>query len=268
MGLERVAEEQAETGPHVETRETLPSTRILLPEALVDTGRGQGRLATHSGLSSPSNCSLPPQPPSEGCPRDTRVPLPPATQPQRPEKGAGRPAEARRGVMTAPFATGQQPRVSSTSTPAPPGSPHTDRWKTCLTPEKGVTPGGQSRDAPGGRKAGSGAGRDPCPHSSSSEHVQTMRQVRRTPRAVTGGRGPPGSGRTSGRVQPPRRAGKPRPRAHLDATLARQLHGRVVVATAQQVLHHHAVHALPLPHAGRCRLVAAVLLEVLDPALA
>lgn len=181
MGPERVAEEQAETGPHVETRETLPSTRILLPEAPVDTGRGQGRLATHSGLSSPSNCSLPPRPHSEGCPRDTRVPLPPATQPQRPEKGAGRPAEARRGVVTAPFATGQQPRVSSTSTPAPPGPPHTDRWKTCLTPEKGVTPGGQSRDAPGGRRAGSGAGRDPCPHSSSSEHVQTMRQVRRTP---------------------------------------------------------------------------------------
>lgn len=88
------------------------------------------------------------------------------------------------------------------------------------------------------------------------------------PRAVTGGRGPPGSGRTSGRVEPPRRAGKPRPRAHLDAALARQLHGRVVVATAQQVLHHHAVHALPLPHAGRRWLVAAVLLEVLDPALA
>lgn len=111
MGPESVAEEQAETGPHVETRETLPSTRILLPEALVDTGRGQGRLATHSGLSSPSNCSLPPRPPSEGCPRDTRVPLPPTTQPQRPEKGAGRPAEARRGVPPSPPASSLGYRV-------------------------------------------------------------------------------------------------------------------------------------------------------------
>ena len=34
------------------------------------------------------------------------------------------------------------------------------------------------------------------------------------------------------------------------------------------MLHHHAVHALPLPHAGRRRLVTAMLLEVLDPALA
>lgn len=57
-------------------------------------------------------------------------------------------------------------------------------------------------------------------------------------------------------------------RAHLDAALARQLHSSVVVATAQQVLHHHAVHALPLPHAGGRGLVTAVLLQVLDPALA
>lgn len=55
---------------------------------------------------------------------------------------------------------------------------------------------------------------------------------------------------------------------HLDAALACQLDGRVVVAAAQQVLHHHAVHALPLPHAGCRGLVAAVLFEVLDPALA
>ena len=65
MGPERVAEEQAETGPHVETRETPLSTRILPPEAPVNTGCGQGRVATHSGLSSPSNCSLPPPPRSE-----------------------------------------------------------------------------------------------------------------------------------------------------------------------------------------------------------
>lgn len=67
----------------------------------------------------------------------------------------------------------------------------------------------------------------------------------------------PGSGHSEGPV-----------RAHLDAALACQLHGRVIVAAAQQVLHHHAVHALPLPHAGCRRLVTAVLLEVLNPALA
>lgn len=57
-------------------------------------------------------------------------------------------------------------------------------------------------------------------------------------------------------------------KAHLNATLASQLHSCVVVATAQQVLHHHSVHALPLPHAGRRWLVTAVLLEVLDPTFA
>lgn len=56
--------------------------------------------------------------------------------------------------------------------------------------------------------------------------------------------------------------------AHLNAALACQLHSGVVVAAAQQVLHHHAVHALPLPHAGGRWLVAAVLLEVLDPPFA
>lgn len=34
------------------------------------------------------------------------------------------------------------------------------------------------------------------------------------------------------------------------------------------MLHHHAIHALPLPGAGRRRLVAAVLLQVLDAPLA
>lgn len=57
-------------------------------------------------------------------------------------------------------------------------------------------------------------------------------------------------------------------RAHLDATLASQFHSCVVVATAQEMLHHHAVHALPFPHAGCCWLVTAVLLEVLNPTFA
>lgn len=56
--------------------------------------------------------------------------------------------------------------------------------------------------------------------------------------------------------------------AHLNATLASQLHSCVVVATAQQMFHHHSVHALPFPHAGCCWLVTAVFLEVLNPTLA
>lgn len=59
-----------------------------------------------------------------------------------------------------------------------------------------------------------------------------------------------------------------RTETHLDPTLFGELDGGVVVAAAQQVLHHHAVHALPLPHAHVSRLVAAVLLQVFDSPLA
>lgn len=59
-----------------------------------------------------------------------------------------------------------------------------------------------------------------------------------------------------------------RPGDHLYTTLSGQLHSCVVVATAQQVLHHHAVHAFLLPQVDRTRLVAAVLLQVLDATLA
>lgn len=54
---------------------------------------------------------------------------------------------------------------------------------------------------------------------------------------------------------------------HLDPTLFGELDGGVVVAAAQQVLHHHAVHAFPLPHAYVSRLVAAVLLQVFNTPL-
>lgn len=56
--------------------------------------------------------------------------------------------------------------------------------------------------------------------------------------------------------------------ADLDAALSRQLDSRVVVSAAQQVLDHHAVHALLLPQIDRGRLVAAVLLQMLDPPFA
>ena len=55
---------------------------------------------------------------------------------------------------------------------------------------------------------------------------------------------------------------------YLNATLAGELHSRVVVAAAQQVLHHHTVHPLLLPHVNSSGLVSAVLLQVLDPPLA
>lgn len=79
---------------------------------------------------------------------------------------------------------------------------------------------------------------------------------------------PPGAGGAQGPLRT--HGGQPRwnARTHLDAALARQPHGRVVVAAAQQVLRHHAVHAFPLPQPRGRRLVAAVLLQVLDPALA
>lgn len=57
-------------------------------------------------------------------------------------------------------------------------------------------------------------------------------------------------------------------RRHLDAALSGQFHSRVVVATAQEVLHHHAVHAFLLPQVDRGWLVAAVLLQMLDATLA
>lgn len=54
---------------------------------------------------------------------------------------------------------------------------------------------------------------------------------------------------------------------NLYAALPGQLDGGVVVATAQQMLHHHAVHSFLLPQVDRTRLVAAVLLQVLDAPL-
>ncbi len=55
--------------------------------------------------------------------------------------------------------------------------------------------------------------------------------------------------------------------SHLDAALSGQFYSCVVVATAQQMLHHHAVHAFLLPQVDWGRLVAAVLLQVLDATL-
>ena len=50
------------------------------------------------------------------------------------------------------------------------------------------------------------------------------------------------------------------PCPNLYAALSGQFDGRVVVSTAEQVLHHHAVHTLLLPQADGGRLVTAVLL--------
>lgn len=51
---------------------------------------------------------------------------------------------------------------------------------------------------------------------------------------------------------------------YLYTALSGQFDSCVVVTTAQQVLHHHAVHAFLLPQIDRGRLVAAVLLQVFD----
>lgn len=54
---------------------------------------------------------------------------------------------------------------------------------------------------------------------------------------------------------------------YLYTALSGQFNSCVVVAAAQQVLHHHAVHAFLLPQVDRGWLVAAVLFQVLDTTL-
>lgn len=65
-------------------------------------------------------------------------------------------------------------------------------------------------------------------------------------------------------LSPPKRSGE---KTHLNATLPGELDCGVVVATAQQMLHHHTVHAFPLPHTDVGRLVTAVLLQMFNAPL-
>lgn len=55
--------------------------------------------------------------------------------------------------------------------------------------------------------------------------------------------------------------------SYLYTALSGQFNSCVVVAAAQQMLHHHPVHAFLLPQVDGGRLVAAVLLQVLDATL-
>lgn len=55
---------------------------------------------------------------------------------------------------------------------------------------------------------------------------------------------------------------------YLYTALSGQFNSCVVVSAAQQMLHHHAVHAFLLPQVDWGRLVAAVFLQVLDATFA
>lgn len=54
---------------------------------------------------------------------------------------------------------------------------------------------------------------------------------------------------------------------HLNATLPCQFDRCVVIATPQQVFHHHAVHSFLFPDIDAHWLVAAVFLQVFNPPL-